>query len=108
MENGNNIIGKPGPGRPKGSTNKLTTNVKQMIQEALTRKGGVKYFEKQAEANPVAFMTLIGKIMQSQVVSNSDSGLPSLSITFVESTTKRLDYDKVIKINNDNDDETSI
>lgn len=50
-------------GRKKGTPNKLTSAVKDMILQALTNKGGVEYLEKQADQNPVAFMTLVGKLV---------------------------------------------
>jgi hypothetical protein len=49
--------------RPAGSLNKITTEVKDMIQEALTQAGGVKYLLEQAQKNPQAFMSLVGKII---------------------------------------------
>ena len=59
--------GKPGPGRPKGVPNKTTAAVKEMILEALSNKGGVEYLERQAEANPTAFLTLVGKVLPLQL-----------------------------------------
>jgi hypothetical protein len=56
-----------GKGRPKGARNKLTRDVKEMILGALNAKGGQKWLEEQAEANPVAFMTLLGKILPMQL-----------------------------------------
>ena len=55
--------GKPGPGRPKGLPNKTTQAIKEMVVEALKNKGGVKYFEEQADKNPTAFMALVGKVI---------------------------------------------
>jgi hypothetical protein len=49
-------------GRPKGSVNKTTAAVKDMMLQALNNKGGVEYLERQAEANPTAFLTLVGKV----------------------------------------------
>ncbi len=59
--------GKPGPGRPKGLQNKITTDIKAMILAALDAKGGQKYLEEQAGLNPVAFMGLLGKILPTQI-----------------------------------------
>lgn len=59
--------GKAGPGRPKGVPNKATAAVKDMILAALDRKGGVDYLVEQADANPVAFMSLLGKVMPTQI-----------------------------------------
>jgi hypothetical protein len=56
-------IGARGRGRPKGSPNKTTAAVKDMILQALGNKGGVKYLEKQADENPNAFLTLVGKVL---------------------------------------------
>jgi len=47
-----------GKGRPKGSRNKLTRNVKEMILGALSDVGGQKWLVKQATLNPMAFMGL--------------------------------------------------
>ena len=38
-----------------------------MILAALAAKGGQKYLEKQADENPTAFLTLVGKIIPLQV-----------------------------------------
>lgn len=56
-----------GQGRPKGSLNKPNHDIRQMIVGALDLAGGVHYLARQAEANPVAFMGLIGKVMPLQV-----------------------------------------
>lgn len=67
--------GKAGPGRPKGVPNKLTADVKAMILEALDRKGGVDYLVTQAEENPTAFMTLLGKVLPLQVTGEGGGSL---------------------------------
>jgi len=59
--------GNMGLGRPKGAQNKITRELKTMILEALENKGGVEYLERQAEDNPTAFLTLIGKVLPLQV-----------------------------------------
>ena len=60
------FLAQAGKGRPKGVPNKATTAIKDMIVQALTNKGGVKYLEKQADENPVAFMGLVGKVIPLQ------------------------------------------
>lgn len=69
----NNVAGKPGPGRPKGSTNKVTGAIKEMIETALTKAGGADYLLRQANENPVAFMGLVGKVLPMQVT-GADGG----------------------------------
>jgi hypothetical protein len=57
----------PNAGRKVGSSNKLTKDVKEMILGALSAKGGQRYLEEQASANPIAFLTLLGKVLPLQV-----------------------------------------
>lgn len=60
-------------GRVKGTPNKVTGALKEMILEALDNKGGVEYLERQAEANPTAFLTLVGKVLPMQVSGDPDA-----------------------------------
>lgn len=62
-------------GRTKGTPNKLTGDVKAMILDALYKKGGVKYLVQQADSNPVAFLTLVGKVLPMTVASDPDNPL---------------------------------
>lgn len=62
--------GNAGKGRPKGVPNKATATLKDMILTALDKahpNGGAEYLKEQAEKNPAAFMTLIGKVLPLQV-----------------------------------------
>ncbi len=54
-------------GRVKGTPNKTTATLKEMILGALDRKGGVDYLIEQAGSNPTAFLTLVGKVLPLQV-----------------------------------------
>lgn len=63
--------GNRGLGRKKGSKNKFTAEVKDMILQALDKAGGVDYLARQAEENPGPFMTLVGKVLPLQVNQNS-------------------------------------
>lgn len=79
-QTGNNLPG-PGPGRPKGSSNKSTAQVKDMIMEALQKAGGVKYLTEQAKQNPKAFLTLVGRVLPLQVGGDPDNPLVVQVIT---------------------------
>lgn len=71
------IANKPpnaGKGRPKGSQNKTTKAVKEMILLALDGVGGIKYLMEQAEENPTAFLSLVGKVMPLQVEGSGENG----------------------------------
>jgi len=67
-------------GRPKGSRNKTTTAVKEMILQALSNKGGVEYLEKQADENPTAFLTLVGKVLPLDVNANVTTQPPAFTV----------------------------
>ena len=57
-------------GSRKGKPNKVTAAVKDMILGALSDAGGQAYLARQAEANPAAFMTLVGKVLPLDVNAN--------------------------------------
>lgn len=50
-------------GRQKGALNKHTADLKAMILGALEGAGGQAYLQRQADENPGAFLTLIGKVL---------------------------------------------
>ena len=62
-------------GRQKGTTNKLTADVKAMVLEALDQAGGVSYLLTQAQSNPNAFLTLVGKVLPMTVAGDKDNPL---------------------------------
>lgn len=64
--------GKKTGGRRKGTANKVTGALKDMILQALSNVGGTEYLEKQAAANPNAFLQLVGKVLPLQVKQDGD------------------------------------
>lgn len=58
---------KKAGGRVKGTPNKTTAEIKDMLRQALDESGGIEYFKKQARENPVSFNTLIAKIIPADV-----------------------------------------
>jgi hypothetical protein len=66
-----------GKGRPKGSINKSTKAIKEMILAALDKAGGEEYLVRQSNENPVAFMALLGKIMPTQITGEGGGPLVS-------------------------------
>lgn len=71
-------------GRPKGSVNKFTRELKDMILGALDDAGGQKYLREQAIANPTAFMTLVGKVLPLQVAGEGGGPLKVEFVTIYE------------------------
>ena len=77
---------RPGAGRKKGVPNKVTADIKAMVLGALDRAGGEEYMLEQARNNPNAFLTLVGKVLPTQITGPNDgpvqvdakySGLPA-------------------------------
>lgn len=58
----------PRGGSRKGSPNKITKALKDMILGALDDAGGQRYLARQAEENPGAFLALIGKVLPTTLV----------------------------------------
>ncbi|MBV8649697.1 hypothetical protein [Paludibacterium sp.] len=69
-----------GPGRPKGVPNKTTMALKEMILGALDKKGGMDYLVDQADKNPVAFMSLVGKVLPMTIQGTGDDGTITVEI----------------------------
>lgn len=68
----------------KGIPNKYPKALKEMILSALDKAGGEDYLREQAEANPAAFLTLIGKVLPLQVNQKTDMN-GKLTITWKSS-----------------------
>jgi hypothetical protein len=66
---------RPGSGRKKGGTNKITSDVKQAILEALNALGGVEYLCAVAREDPKAFCALLGKLIRAKVAGDEDNPL---------------------------------
>jgi hypothetical protein len=65
-------------GRPKGSPNKTTKALKEMIEGALEAKGGQAWLERQMDENPAAFLTLLGKTLPRDLNATVETG-PNLA-----------------------------
>lgn len=83
---------RAGAGRPKGVPNKITASIKAAIEAAFQGVGGHAYLMRQAEENPQAFMTLLGKIIPAQVqadLTNSDGSFKPAVIQIVAAQAKK-------------------
>lgn len=69
-----NKLGK-GPGRPKGSANKITKDIREAINEAFHKAGGVDYLIKVAAESPQVFCGLLGKVIPQEVKAELGGGL---------------------------------
>lgn len=78
-----NSVRKPpaaGKGRPKGALNKTTATLKDMILNALDGAGGAAYLQRQANDNPAAFMTLVGKVLPMTVAGDPENPLKTVTV----------------------------
>ena len=66
---------KTGGGSRKGCPNRTTKLIKEMVIQALTGAGGVEYLQRQADLNPSAFLTLVGKVLPLQITGEGDGPL---------------------------------
>ena len=66
---------RPPGGSRKGIPNKLTSDVKAMILEALDMAGGTDYLLSQAHENPKAFLSLLGRVIPLQVQGDAENPL---------------------------------
>jgi len=65
---------RPG-GRAKGTPNKVTRELKVMIEVALENAGGVEYLQRVAKKNPAAFLALVGKLLPKDINLKTPGGL---------------------------------
>ena len=56
-----------GKGRKLGVPNRLTRDIRTMVETALHEMGGEDYLIQQARQNPVAFLSLVGKLIPTHV-----------------------------------------
>jgi hypothetical protein len=75
------FLAQAGKGRPKGVTNKATAAVKDMVIEALSRAGGTAYLVEQAQKNPNAFMSLVAKVIPTQLTGDPENPIAIADMT---------------------------
>ena len=66
---------RPGPGRPKGSKNKIGTVLRQAMQESLLQLGGVDYLVQLGQKEPKAYATLLAKCIPAEVTGRDGKDL---------------------------------
>lgn len=70
-------------GRVKGTPNKATAELKEMILNALDMAGGESYLMYQAMNNPGPFLQLVGKVLPLQVAGGDGKNLKIEIVTAV-------------------------
>lgn len=69
-------------GRKKGTPNKHTVALKDMILNTLDKAGGEEYLLEQAQEDPKTFLQLVGKVLPLQVTGDKDNPLVINSISY--------------------------
>lgn len=64
---------QPKGGSRKGIPNKVATELKTMVLEALAEAGGVAYLKAKARTHPNAFLALVGKVLPLQVTGDASA-----------------------------------
>lgn len=57
-------------GRVAGTPNKLTRTIKEAIEISFDKVGGPDYLAQMAVEQPAAYMTLLGKVLPTQLEAN--------------------------------------
>ena len=81
-----------GPGRPKGTPNKVTKELKEMILHALDGAGGVEYLQERANdpRTASAFLSLVGKVLPMTMQGTGKDG--ALTISVIERRIVKADH----------------
>ena len=87
---------RAGMGRPKGSPNKTTAALKEAVLATFNRLGGEKFLEELAKAKPEVFVSLLSKLIPSELKAEVSGALCiSKAVTLkgaVGWDAERLDY----------------
>lgn len=74
MARGGSKLGERRGGRQKGTPNKFTGELREMILGALDDAGGQKYLKQQARDNPTAFLALVGRTLPKEIKADLSAG----------------------------------
>jgi len=72
-------VGRKTGGREKGTPNKATSALKEMILGALSDAGGQQYLVRVAAEQPAAFLTLLGKVLPTTIAGDRSAPLQAVS-----------------------------
>ena len=72
-----------GQGRKRGVPNRISSDVKHLVLVALDHAGGEDYLAKQAHENPVAFLSLLSKLIPRDAARTQAEGIKLEVITGV-------------------------
>lgn len=74
---------KSGAGRPKGSKNKITKELKAAIEGAFNEVGGQSYLVGIARDNPAVFCKLLGQVLPKEISGPNGGPIPVQAVVNV-------------------------
>lgn len=77
---------RAGAGRPKGSSNKITKDVRSAIQNAFETLGGEDYLVQVGRDNPTTFCKLLGHILPKEITGADGGPLTVQVLQFADHT----------------------
>jgi hypothetical protein len=92
-----------GQGRRKGVPNKLNADLKAMILGALDDAGGREYLAARAIDTPVAFMSLLGKVLPMQLTGENGGAL-AIDFRWLDAPDPSLESPALLMIDAEVDD----
>jgi hypothetical protein len=73
-------------GRKKGTPNKISGDLRELVLGALSDAGGRAYLRKQADENPSAYMSLLGKCLPKEITGADGAPLMASSVIVIGGT----------------------
>jgi hypothetical protein len=64
---------REGAGRPKGTPNKVTQDMRELVRQSLDAVGGIEWLQKLASEEPRAYAQLVAKIIPAEVKATIDA-----------------------------------
>jgi hypothetical protein len=85
----NNTVDRSKTGRAKGTPNKVTKELREMILGALDEAGGQDYLVTQSREEPKAFLALIAKVIPREVENkiSGDIGINTITRRIINDRT---------------------
>lgn len=90
MAHANSLANLQMGGGRAGKPSRLNHSIKQMVEQALHKAGGVEYLARQAEQNPTAFLGLVGRVLPLQVTAGADGSAIHLHLLAANAVTEKL------------------
>lgn len=84
--------------RPPGSPNKISSKIKEALEQSFDDVGGVKYLNRMAEAEPKAYLGLLGKIIPKEIKGE-------VRVSLMDSIMRQIYGDKQGVIEHETDEE---